>query len=130
MGVLSRLPYTPPFEIVNVPPAISSMERVPVRAFSPSSLIFFSMPAKPSLSASRRTGTTRPCQRQCRFNLTVCSSKDCAVCMRGLRVSNAAVRGLKLGCRCKTIWKKPIKGVAECKILRKYRCNRLTVWRK
>ena len=33
MGVLSRLPYTPPLEIVKVPPAMSSMARAPPRAF-------------------------------------------------------------------------------------------------
>jgi hypothetical protein len=36
MGVDSRLPYTPPLEIVKVPPAMSSMPMVPSRAFLPS----------------------------------------------------------------------------------------------
>ena len=41
MGVLNRLPYTPPFEMVNVPPAMSSMEMVPSLAFLPSALIAY-----------------------------------------------------------------------------------------
>ena len=36
MGVDSMLPYTPPLEMVKVPPAMSSMEIVPSRAFFPS----------------------------------------------------------------------------------------------
>ncbi len=39
MGVDSRLPYTPPLEMVNVPPAMSSMLIVPSRAFLPRPLI-------------------------------------------------------------------------------------------
>ena len=39
IGVLSRLPYTPPFEMVKVPPAMSSTEMVPSRAFLPKALM-------------------------------------------------------------------------------------------
>ena len=39
MGVLKRLPYTPPLLMVKVPPAMSSMLIVPSRAFLPSLLI-------------------------------------------------------------------------------------------
>ena len=39
IGVLSRLPYTPPFEMVKVPPAMSSTEMVPSRAFLPRALM-------------------------------------------------------------------------------------------
>ena len=39
MGVDSRLPYTPPFEMVKVPPAISSMLMVPSLAFLPRPLM-------------------------------------------------------------------------------------------
>ena len=45
MGVDSREPYTPPLEMVNVPPAISSMLSVPSRAFLPSALIVCAPPA-------------------------------------------------------------------------------------
>lgn len=45
MGVDSREPYTPPLEMVNVPPAISSMLSVPSRAFLPSALIVCAAPA-------------------------------------------------------------------------------------
>lgn len=40
IGVDSRLPYTPPLEMVKVPPAISSMPMVPSRAFLPKALMF------------------------------------------------------------------------------------------
>ena len=40
MGVERRLPYTPPLEMVKVPPAMSSMLIVPSRAFLPSALMF------------------------------------------------------------------------------------------
>lgn len=60
MGVLRRLPYTPPLEIVNEPPAISSIDIVPAFAFLPRMLISFSISAKFMLSALRITGTTRP----------------------------------------------------------------------
>eukprot|EP00213_Chloropicon_mariensis_P000953 CAMPEP_0197479770 /NCGR_PEP_ID=MMETSP1309-20131121/36318_1 /TAXON_ID=464262 /ORGANISM="Genus nov. species nov., Strain RCC998" /LENGTH=90 /DNA_ID=CAMNT_0043021531 /DNA_START=23 /DNA_END=295 /DNA_ORIENTATION=- len=60
IGVLSRLPNTPPFVMENVPPAMSSMLIVPSLAFWPSMEIVFSMPANESLSASLITGTTRP----------------------------------------------------------------------
>ncbi len=39
MGVLNKLPYTPPLEMVNVPPAMSSIEMVPSLAFLPRALI-------------------------------------------------------------------------------------------
>lgn len=39
IGVLSMLPYTPPLLMVNVPPAISSIEMLPSRALRPSSLM-------------------------------------------------------------------------------------------
>jgi|TARA_B110000971_G_scaffold208160_1_gene233054 hypothetical protein len=35
IGVPFRLPKTPPFEIVKVPPVISSIDRVPSLAFLP-----------------------------------------------------------------------------------------------
>jgi hypothetical protein len=40
MGVDSMEPYTPPLLMVKVPPAMSSMEMVPSRAFLPSRLMF------------------------------------------------------------------------------------------
>ena len=43
MGVDSKLPYTPPFEMVNVPPAMSSIPIVPSRAFLPRALIVCSV---------------------------------------------------------------------------------------
>ena len=61
MGVLKRLPYTPPLDIVNEPPAISSIDMVPSFAFLASVLISFSISAKFILPASQITGTTRPC---------------------------------------------------------------------
>ena len=39
IGVDSKEPYTPPLEMVNVPPAMSSMLMVPSRAFFPKELI-------------------------------------------------------------------------------------------
>ena len=42
MGVPIKLPYTPPFEIVKVPPAMSAIEMVPSRAFLASALIAYS----------------------------------------------------------------------------------------
>mmetsp|Transcript_5540 Transcript_5540/g.14380 ORF Transcript_5540/g.14380 Transcript_5540/m.14380 type:complete len:311 (+) Transcript_5540:345-1277(+) len=60
MGVLSKLPKTPPFVIENVPPAMSSMLMVPSLAFWPKSAMFFSTPANVSWSASLNTGTTSP----------------------------------------------------------------------
>jgi hypothetical protein len=60
IGVDSIDPNTPPLVMVKVPPVSSSMEMVPSRAFSPYSAMAFSMPAKPRLSASRITGTSRP----------------------------------------------------------------------
>lgn len=60
MGVLMRLPYTPPLLIVKVPPAMSSMEMLPSLAFLPNSVMTFSIPAKVSSSAPLITGTTSP----------------------------------------------------------------------
>lgn len=60
IGVLKRLPYTPPLDIVNEPPAISSIDIEPSFAFFARVLIAFSISAKFILSALRRTGTTRP----------------------------------------------------------------------
>lgn len=60
IGVLKRLPYTPPFDIVNVPPAISSIDMEPSAAFLARVLISFSISAKFIPPALRTTGTTRP----------------------------------------------------------------------
>ena len=60
MGVDNIEPNTPPLEIENVPPVISSMPSLPSRALAPYSEIFFSMSAKLIWSALRRIGTTRP----------------------------------------------------------------------
>ena len=51
MGVDSREPYTPPLEMVKVPPAMSSMEMVPSRAFLPRALMVC---ARPSAVSPRR----------------------------------------------------------------------------
>jgi hypothetical protein len=45
MGVPNRLPYTPPLEMVNVPPAISSILMLPSRALRPSSAIVWGLGA-------------------------------------------------------------------------------------
>ena len=60
MGVDSSDPNTPPLEIVNVPPIMSSMARLPSRARRPNSAIWLSISANDSCSTPRRTGTTRP----------------------------------------------------------------------
>lgn len=64
IGVLKRLPWTPPFEIVNVPPAISSIDMEPSFAFLARVLISFSISAKFIFSALRITGTTRPLNKE------------------------------------------------------------------
>ena len=64
IGVLIRLPYTPPLDIVNEPPAISSIEMDPSFAFFARVLISFSMSAKFISSALRITGTTRPLKKK------------------------------------------------------------------
>ena len=53
-------PYTPPLEIVKVPPCISAMDNLPSRARAPFSAIAFSISANDKESASRITGTTNP----------------------------------------------------------------------
>ena len=60
IGVLIRLPNTPPLEMVKVPPLMSSMVSVPSRARAPKSAMSFSIRAKLLAWASRTTGTTRP----------------------------------------------------------------------
>ena len=60
IGVDSSEPKTPPFEIVNVPPLMSSTVSVPSLAFLPYSAMVFSISAKLMRSALRTTGTTRP----------------------------------------------------------------------
>uniref|UniRef100_A0A6B0UJ95 Uncharacterized protein n=1 Tax=Ixodes ricinus TaxID=34613 RepID=A0A6B0UJ95_IXORI len=45
MGVPNMEPKTPPLLMVKVPPSMSSMAKLPVRAFSPRTLIAFSMSA-------------------------------------------------------------------------------------
>ena len=60
IGVESNEPNTPPFEIVKVPPRISSIESVPSLAFLPKSAMVFSISAKLIASAERMTGTTSP----------------------------------------------------------------------
>ena len=60
IGVPLRDPNTPPLLIVNVPPVISSMERVPSFAFLPYVAIDRSTSAKVMASTLRKTGTTRP----------------------------------------------------------------------
>lgn len=67
IGVPNMEPKTPPFEIVNVPPSISSMASVPVRAFSPRALMVFSISAKFIFSTLRMTGTTKPYGRKTDF---------------------------------------------------------------
>ena len=60
IGVESSEPNTPPLEMVNVPPLISSRDRVPSRAFAPNSAICASIPANDMASTFRRIGTTSP----------------------------------------------------------------------
>src|SRR6185369_4462756 len=60
IGVDISEPYTPPLEIVKVPPCISSILRLPSRARRPKSAIVFSISASDIVWASRTTGTTRP----------------------------------------------------------------------
>ena len=63
LGVESSDPNTPPLEMVNVPPLISSRVRVPSRAFVPNSAIFASIAANDMASTFRRIGTTSPARR-------------------------------------------------------------------
>ena len=60
IGVDISEPNTPPFEMVKVPPFISSIFSVPSLARLPKSPIVFSISATAHLSALRITGTTRP----------------------------------------------------------------------
>ena len=60
IGVESSEPNTPPLEMVNVPPLMSSMVSVPSRAFAPNSAIRPSIPANDIVSTLRRIGTTSP----------------------------------------------------------------------
>ena len=60
IGVDIRLPNTPPFEMVKVPPDMSSIVKVPAFAFAPKSPMAFSICAKLMASALRTTGTTSP----------------------------------------------------------------------
>ena len=60
MGVESMEPKTPPLEMENVPPVISSMPSLPSLAFAPYSAIFFSISAKLIWSAFLKMGTTKP----------------------------------------------------------------------
>ena len=60
MGVPVKDPNTPPFEIVKVPPAISSMDSVPSRAFLPYDAMELSTSAKLMPSQLLNTGTTKP----------------------------------------------------------------------
>ncbi|SAK96226.1 hypothetical protein AWB82_07009 [Caballeronia glebae] len=46
IGVESMEPNTPPFEMENVPPVISSIDSLPSLAFWPNSAIFFSISAR------------------------------------------------------------------------------------
>ena len=55
-----REPNTPPFVIVKLPPISSSTVSLPSRPLIASSLMPFSMSAKPSVSQSFSTGVTRP----------------------------------------------------------------------
>mmetsp|Transcript_24476 Transcript_24476/g.97102 ORF Transcript_24476/g.97102 Transcript_24476/m.97102 type:complete len:211 (+) Transcript_24476:1603-2235(+) len=60
MGVPMSEPKTPPLEMENVPPAMSSSASVPSLAFFAYAAIDFSTSANDMVSALRRTGTTRP----------------------------------------------------------------------
>ena len=60
IGVESMEPNTPPLEIVNVPPVISSTVICPSRALIARRLISASTPLNDSPSALRTTGTINP----------------------------------------------------------------------
>ena len=60
IGVDISEPNTPPFEMVKVPPFISSILSAPSLARLPKSPIVFSIPATDRSCASRITGTTSP----------------------------------------------------------------------
>ena len=61
IGVDISEPNTPPLVMVKVPPCMSSMVRVPSFARRPKSPMTCSISETRNLSASRITGTTRPC---------------------------------------------------------------------
>ncbi len=63
IGVPKRLPKTPGFVIVKVPPCTSSTFSFFVRARSARSLTAFAMPRRFFSSAFRTTGTMRPQSR-------------------------------------------------------------------
>ena len=60
IGVDNKEPNIPPFEMVKVPPCISSIDNLPSLAFSEYSVIFNSISAIERFPASLTTGTTRP----------------------------------------------------------------------
>ncbi len=60
MGVDNMEPKTPPLEMVNVPPVISSTVICPSRARSARRFTSDSIPRKLRFSAFRITGTIRP----------------------------------------------------------------------
>ncbi len=60
IGVLMSEPKTPPLVIVNVPPSISSIERLPSLPLAAKCATTFSIPSIVRLSALRITGTTSP----------------------------------------------------------------------
>lgn len=60
IGVPIKLPNTPPFDIVNVPPAISSIVILPFFPLSAKIDKFFSISAKLYCSQFLRTGTINP----------------------------------------------------------------------
>ena len=60
IGVESMEPKTPPLEMVNVPPVMSSTVIFPSRAFTAKRPISCSIPAKLKVSAFRTTGTISP----------------------------------------------------------------------
>uniref|UniRef100_A0A182JI61 Uncharacterized protein n=1 Tax=Anopheles atroparvus TaxID=41427 RepID=A0A182JI61_ANOAO len=60
IGVPSSDPNTPPFEMVKVPPSMSSTASVPFLALSANAAIDSSMSAKFIPSTFLNTGTTKP----------------------------------------------------------------------
>ncbi len=60
IGVNAVPPMPPSEEIVKVPPCISAGPSLPSRPLAASSPVSFAISTTPFLSASLRTGTTRP----------------------------------------------------------------------
>lgn len=60
IGVPMRLPNTPPLEIINIPPTISSVVIFPYLPLSAKSMRVFSISAKLSFSQFLSTGTINP----------------------------------------------------------------------